>query len=188
MDNKKIELINKAIKNDTASLVQLIKEEQNNIYTTLYYLKKDSNDINDIVQNVLIKLTKKISQLKNPNNFKAWLNQIIINTYYDYLRKNKKNKIKENFINDDEKSMLEVPDYSSNPQEEILNSELDYIIKSTIENLPMHYKIPIALREIQGLSYDEISQVTKTSIGTVKSRIARARTMIKDKITKYSEG
>lgn len=189
MDDIKHELINKARSGDKQALVDLIKQEQNNIYTTLFYLKKDNNDINDLAQNVLIKLSKKITQLKNPNYFKTWLNQIIVNTYYDYLRKKKKNSL--NILinnNDDEKSMLEVPDYSSNPQDEILNSELDYIIKTTIENLPLHYKIPIALREIQGLSYDEISNITKTSIGTVKSRIARARTMIKDRINKYSKG
>lgn len=187
MDDNKIELIDKARRGDRKALVNLIKKEQNNIYTTLFYLKKDSSDISDIAQNVLIKLSKKISQLKNPNNFKTWLNQIIVNTYYDYLRKKKKNLAKAQLINNDEELMLEVPDYTTNPQEEILNSELDYIIKTTIESLPLHYKIPIALREIQGLSYDEISNVTKTSIGTVKSRIARARTLIKDRINKYSK-
>lgn len=187
MDDNKLELINKARLGDKQALVDLIKEEQNNIYTTLFYLKKDNNDINDISQNVLIKLSRKINQLKNPNNFKTWLNQIIINTYYDYLRKKKKTALKVQLIDNDEEKMLEVPDYTTNPQDEILKSELDYVIKNAIENLPLHYKIPIALREIQGLSYDEISNVTKTSIGTVKSRIARARGMIKDRINKYSK-
>ena len=87
----------------------------------------------------------------------------------------------------DDETEFEIPDYKTNPQDRILYTELDYIIKNTIENLPMHYKIPIALREIQGLSYDEISDITKTSIGTVKSRIARARAMIKEKVDKYSK-
>ncbi len=186
MDKEKYNLIEKASNNDKKALIQLIKQEQNNIYTTLFYLKKDSNEINDIAQNVLLKLSKNITRLKNPTNFKTWLNQIIVNSYYDYLRKNKKNTAL-NIIKNEDESMYEVPDYSENPQNKILNSELDFVIKTSIENLPLHYKIPIALREIQGLSYDEISNVTKTSIGTVKSRIARARAMIKDKITRYSK-
>ena len=64
----------------------------------------------------------------------------------------------------------------------------ELIIKNAIENLPIQYKIPITLREIQGLSYDEISAITKTSIGTVKSRISRARAKIKDDIDKYTRG
>lgn len=187
MDDKKLELIKNAIKKDKQALIQLIKEEQNNIYTTLFYLKKDENELNDILQNVLIKLSNKITQLKNPLYFKTWLNQIIVNTYYDYLRKAKRSAKNTISIKEDAESVFEIPDYNSNPQDEILNSELDYIIKTSIENLPLHYKIPIALREIQGLSYDEISNVTKTSIGTVKSRIARARAMIKDRINKYSK-
>ena len=91
-------------------------------------------------------------------------------------------------IKNDDSSAIEVPDYDSNPQETILNNELDLIIKTSIENLPLHYKIPITLREIQGLSYDEISNITNTTIGTVKSRIARARAIIKDDINKYSRG
>lgn len=186
MDDTKINLILKAQKGDKNALSKLIKEEQNNIYSTLYYLKKDEVDVSDIMQDVLIKLSKKIKQLKNPQYFKTWLNQIIINSYYDYLRKIKK-KIKTVHLekNDEEKEQ-EIPDDTPNPQDILLNLELDYIIKNSIEKLPMHYKIPITLREIQGLSYKEISDITKSTIGTVKSRIARARTIIKDKINNYT--
>lgn len=179
-------LIKNAQKGDKGSLEKLIKQEQAGIFATLYYLKKDMIDISDLAQEVLLKLSKKITQLKNPNNFKMWLNQIVINSYYDYLRKNKKYKKEFLSSNNEDEIMLEIPDYSNNPSDSILNNELDYIIKTSINNLPLQYKIPIALREIQGLSYDEISDITKTSLGTVKSRIARARAKIKDDIIKYS--
>lgn len=188
MDEKKIKLITRAIANDRNAVIQLIKEEQNNIYTTLYYLKKDENELLDIMQDVLIKLCRKISQLKNPQYFKTWLNQIILNSYYDYLRKNKKKIAALNLTKDEDGNMPDIADFDSNPQEKMLNNELDFIIKHSIQNLPMHYKIPITLREIQGLSYDEISNITNTTIGTVKSRIARARNIIKEDITKYARG
>ncbi len=188
MNEDKIEIIKRAIKADKLALIELIKQEQDNIYATLFYMKKDENDIADIMQDVLIKLSKKITQLKNPKYFKTWLNQIIINSYYDYLRKNKKKSTEVPLIKNDDSSAIEVPDYDSNPQETVLNNELDLIIKTSIENLPLHYKIPITLREIQGLSYDEISNITNTTVGTVKSRIARARAIIKDDINKYSRG
>ena len=186
MDKDKQDLINRAVKNDKNALIELIKQEQNNIYSTLYYLKKDDNDISDIMQDILIKLSKKISNLKNPNNFKSWLNQIIINSYYDYLRKNKKNAQSINLSSNDDGQDYDIADFDSNPQDKLIKRELDLIIKNSIQNLPLHYKIPITLREIQGLTYDEISNITNTSIGTVKSRIARARNMIRDDINKYS--
>ena len=189
MDEKLISLIKKAQNGDRQALSELIKTEQNNIYTTLFYLKKDDNELMDILQNILIKLSQKIGQLKNPQYFKTWLNQIIVNTYYDYLRKNKKNydALIKSPLSENKKEENDVPDETFNPQNRILYSELDCIIKTSIENLPIHYKIPITLREIQGLSYDEISNITKTSVGTVKSRIARARAKIKDDIDKYAK-
>lgn len=188
MDDKKIKLIKSAMANDKNAIIQLIKQEQNNIYTTLFYLKKDENELLDIMQDVLIKLSRKITKLKNPLSFKTWLNRIIINSYYDYLRKNKKKITSLDSASDEEGNISDVADFESNPSEEVLNRELDLIIKNSIQNLPLHYKIPIALREIQGLSYDEISNITKTTIGTVKSRIARARSIIKEDINKYAKG
>ena len=188
MNEDKISTIKAAQKGDKLALIKLIKQEQNNIYSTLFYLKKDEIDLLDIMQDILIKISRKIRQLKNPDNFKTWLNQIVLNSYYDYLRKIKnrpKNINLEKFSDD---SQLELPDYSSNPQDRILYSELDFIIKNAIQNLPNHYKIPITLREIQGLSYDEISDITKTTVGTVKSRIARARALIKNDINRYTKG
>lgn len=185
MNDEKYFLIKKAQNGNKNAIEKLIKEEQPKISATLIYLKKDTRDINDLTQEILLKLSKKITQLKNPNNFKTWLNQIVLNSYYDYLRKNKKRNSEYILNNKDEEAMFEIPDYTTNPQESILNNELDFVIKTSINNLPIQYKIPITLREIQGLSYGEISNITKTSIGTIKSRISRARAKIKDDLNKY---
>lgn len=184
MDENELNLVKRAIKGDKFALREIIKLEQNNIYSTLFYLKKDENDIADIMQNVLLKLTLKISGLKNPSYFKTWLNKIIVNTYYDYLRKIKKSL---RFTSEFESVSASIPDTVPSIQESILKKEMDRIIKRSIAILPLHYKIPITLREIQGLSYEDISNITNTSIGTVKSRIARARGIIKNELIKYSK-
>lgn len=186
MDNEKYNLIIEAKNGNKASLEKLLKAEQKNIKGMLFYLSKDIKDISDIMQEILVKISKKIYQLKNPNSFKTWLNQIVINSFYDYLRKEKRRDFELQLKRKDEEVFLETPDYSTNPSDSILNNELDYIVKTSISNLPIHYKIPITLREIQGLSYEEISNVTNSTIGTVKSRIARARAMIKNDIDRYT--
>lgn len=189
MQDHKLQLVKAASLGDKNALEKLIRLEQKNIYSMLFYLKKDDNEISDILQNILIKLSSKITKLKNPLSYKVWLNQIVVNTYYDYLRKNKKiiKPISINTDNDSEKYVFDIPDDKLNPQITILNEEIDVIIKNSIQNLPQHYKIPLTLREIQGLSYDEISNITKTSLGTVKSRISRARTIIQTEINKYAK-
>ena len=156
------ELVLEAKNGNKKALETLLKQQEKNIKATLFYLKKDDLDLADLTQEVLFKINNKITQLKNPKLFKTWLNQVILNSYYDYLRKNKK------FKNDTQIDKIDVPDFNSNPQDRILNNELDFIIKTSISTLPIHYKIPITLREIQGLSYDEISSITNTTIQNIQ--------------------
>ena len=182
MKKEEIELILDAQRGNKEALEKIIKNEQNNIYTTIFYLKQNDRDVYDIMQNVLIKIVQKIHQLKNPDLFKTWLNKIILHTYYDYMRKNK-NDFKNKSISE---INTDIVDFKYNPSDDALYSELDFKIKQTISNMPIHYKIPIALREIQGLSYETISSITNTSVGTIKSRIARARGIIKNEIKRYT--
>ena len=186
MDNDQISLIEKAKNNNKEALGRLLRQIQGNIYSMLFYLDKNENELLDLTQDILLKVSKKIYQLKNPMYFKSWLNQIIINSYYDYLRKEKSKK-KYYEKNLDEK-IFEIPDNKGNLTQNIINDELDLIIKTSINNLPIKYKIPITLRELEGLSYNEISDITNTSIGTVKSRISRARAKIKEDITRFEKG
>ena len=80
---------------------------------------------------------------------------------------------------------FEIPDNSTCPQNCVLNDELDLVIKKSIDRLKEPFKMAIVMREIQGLSYDEIARATNSSIGTVKSRIARARCKLQEYIKPY---
>ena len=71
------------------------------------------------------------------------------------------------------------------PSEKCLSIELEDIIRTEINNLPKNFKIAIVLREFQGLSYEEIAQITKSNVGTVKSRISRARTKLQESLKNY---
>ena len=129
------------------------------------------------------KVVSKIKTLKNPKFFKTWLNRIILNCYYDYMRKIKR---KSEFIKSEEIS-VNIEDGRVSILNNILSKEMDNVIKKSILTMPNHYKIPITLREIQGLSYEDISNITHVSVGTVKSRIARARGIIRNEIEKYKK-
>ena len=144
------------------------------------------DEISDLVQEILFKVAKNIKKLKNPKTFRAWLNQITIRQFYDSLRKKQRTPIKITLENDyDDKKEIEIPDTSINPMGCILNDELDLVIKKSIDKLKEPFKMTIVMRELQGLSYDEIAQATNSSIGTVKSRIARARCKLQEYIKPY---
>lgn len=183
------DLVVLAQKDDYKALGMLIKRVQKDVFATLAYLSRNDDKVYDLTQDVLLKLAKNIQVLKNPKCFKSWLNQIITNTYYDSLRKNKKNpeviSIDCTENPQDITFKIELVDTKVKPIEKCISTECENYIKSAIRQLPEPFKIAIILREFQGLSYDEIALATNTTVGTVKSRIARARTKLQEVLKNY---
>ena len=184
------ELIVLSQKNDLKALEELLRREQKNIYTAFTYLDKKRENVSDLTQEALMRVTKNIHTLKNPKTFKSWLNQIVTNLFYDDLRKASK---RPEIISIDETEpdgmtnpiKNQIPDKKCKPPEKCMSSELERIIKAEIQNLPEPFRIAIILRELQGLSYEEIAEATNSSIGTVKSRIARARGKLQEELKSY---
>ena len=185
------ELIVLSQKNDLKALEELLRREQKNIFTTFSYLSKKRENVADLTQEALLRNTKNIHTLKNPKTFKSWTNQIVTNLFYDELRKTSKRpeiiSIDENIEQDGMTNPIrtQIPDKKCKPHEKCMSSELENIIKNEIQNLPEPFRIAILLREFQGLSYEEIAIATNSSLGTVKSRIARARGKLQEELKPY---
>jgi RNA polymerase sigma-70 factor (ECF subfamily) len=183
------ELVLPSQNNDFKALEELIRKIQADVFATLSYMVKNNDNISDLTQEILLKVAKNIQKLKNPKCLKGWLNQIITNTYYDYIRKNK--KIPETISIDytceplNFSLKVEIPDKKTKPIEKCITSECEKMIKSAIHQLPERFRIAIILREFQGLSYDEIAKLTNSSLGTVKSRISRARIKLQETLKNY---
>jgi len=174
------ELIELAKEDDFKALGEIIRLIQKDVYTTLSYLVNDKSSVADLTQNVLIKVAKNIKSLQETERFNAWLNRIISNVYYDELRKQKNVGL---YISLDDESYLELKDETGScPAEKCAATEIDKLVKKSILNLPIHLKIPIILRELAGLTYQEIANITHASLGTVKSRIARARNILQNEL------
>lgn len=181
------ELVLLSQKSDYRALEELIRREQKNIFATFSYLTKARENIADLTQEALMRMARGLVNLRNPKTFKSWLNQIVTNLFYDELRKSTRAPQLISIDNDpnDEGYTTQIPDYRHKPAERAMSSELDNVIKNEIRNLPEHFRIAIILRELQGLSYEEIAEATHTTIGTVKSRIARARGKLQDGLKHY---
>ena len=183
------DLILSAQENDFDALEELIKREQKNIYTAFCYLGASKENIADLTQDALLRMSKGIKNLKNPRTFKSWLGRIITNLFYDELRKKKKTPDSvsiESFNNPDgDECPLCICDNTHRPDDKTMEKELSVLIRKNIRALPEHFRIVIILRELQGLSYEEIAVITKTNVGTVKSRISRARNRLKETLKPY---
>lgn len=183
-------LVKLAAQDDFEALEELVKRNQDSVYASFYYLSSDCQDIMDLTQEALLKMAKNIKKLKDPSKFKPWLNQIVTRIFYDHIRsKNRKLKTVPIDKKDDDEhdrfNVAEVPCKECTPEESSLNSELNCVIEKSIQKLPDSFKLAIVLREFQGLSYEEIADITNTNIGTVKSRIARARNKLQEDLKAY---
>lgn len=185
------DLICTAQSDDYDALEELIKREQKNVYASFCYLGADKECVSDLTQEALFRMSKNIKTLKNPKLFKSWLGQIVSNLFYDELRKKQRTpdtlSIDTYWHNDEENEncVLNICDNTLKPDDKTLGRELTDLIKETICALPANFRLVIILRELQGLSYEEIAEITKTNVGTVKSRIARARSKMQEYLKPY---
>lgn len=167
---------------DIKALEELIRRIQKNIFAMFNYMTDKRQDTADLTQEALLKIAKNIKSLHDVKHFKSWVNHIVANTYYDFVQKHKYDKN----IDTNEDKLLEIKDkIGCEPGEKCLFSEMDKIIKAALLNLPNTLRITILLREYEGLSYEEISKITNTSLGTVKSRISRARVKLQQQLKEF---
>ena len=175
-------IIKLAQSGDMKGMEELIRRIQKNVFGMFDYLTEKRQDVADLTQEALLKTARCITSLKDTHCFKSWLNHIITNTYYDYTRKHANDKN----IDVNEDKLLEIKDkIGCEPGEKCLFSEMDKIIKFALLSLPENLRIAIVLREYEGLSYDDISKLINTTIGTVKSRISRARGKLQQQLKEF---
>ncbi|MBR6127175.1 sigma-70 family RNA polymerase sigma factor [bacterium] len=181
--NKDFEsIISSAQKGDIKALEELLRRIQRNVFGMFSYLTEKRQDVADLTQDALLKTAKCLPSLKEPKCFKSWLNHIVTNIYHDYLRKHASDEK----IEHDSNKILEIKDkIGCEPGEKCLFSEMDKLIRAALLSLPQKLRIVIVLREYEGLSYEDISKITDTSLGTVKSRISRARLKLQNALKEF---
>ena len=167
---------------DIKALEELIRRIQKNVFGMFSYLSEKRQDAADLTQEALLKTVKCIKSLKDIHCFKSWLNHIITSTYYDFTKKHQNDEK----VDYDEDKLLELKDkIGCEPGEKCLFAEIDTIIRFALLSLPENLRVVIVLREYEGLSYEDISKITNTTIGTVKSRISRARLKLQKQLKEF---
>lgn len=177
------DIIVKAQNGDISAFEVLISEHKNNVYKTAFAMVQNHHDASDISQIAFIKAYQNISKFNFKSSFSTWLYRITVNSCLDEIRKRKRSNELSQSIDDDE-NPFEIEDSSATPEESYEKKELKKLVWKKINLLSDKYKKVIIYRDINGLSYDEIAKIEGCSIGTVKSRINRARMALKELILK----
>jgi RNA polymerase sigma-70 factor (ECF subfamily) len=168
---------------------ELLRRYQPLVDKILYHLAPEWQDRSDLAQEVWIRVYRNIKRLQEPAKFRSWLSRITTNLFYDELRKRKRVSpplsLDAPLTLDDGTIDWELPTDTPGPEEELSTREFYDRLRDAIAELPEVFRITIVLREIEGLSYEEIAEITGVSLGTVKSRIARARQRLQLELQKY---
>jgi len=182
MDEREKALIQKAKMGDEKSFEALILGCQGRAYNIALRYLHNEEDALDALQESFIKIYRHLNKFKEDSRFDTWVYRIVVNTCNDILRKNSNSKITDsiNKIDDEKEAVIDIPDTSSSPEEVIVKKEkTDYILQC-LEKLNTDQKEVILLRDIQGFTYEEFSDILQCSIGTVKSRINRSRLRLRE--------
>ena len=177
-----VELVERCQQGDMQAFNRLVMQYQNLVYNFLYRLSPRLQDAEDLAQNVFIKVYRSIKKLKDPRQFKSWLHRIAVSVYIDEQRRRK--TMKERIVSD-EQALTVHPDPDATPGEQIVLQEFQEHLQNAIDHLPEEFRLAIVLREIQGLSYEEIATALQCSIGTVRSRIFRGRQLLRSMLKSY---
>jgi RNA polymerase sigma-70 factor (ECF subfamily) len=159
---------------DLEGFEMLVKKYQNMVVNVVYSLIGNSHDAEDLAQDVFMKVYHNIGNFRGEAKFSSWLYRITVNSTYDHLRRSK-----QKLVSIDEFENFDIPD--TKEAQDVLAKEL---VQQALTKIPYEYRSALVLKEIEGLSYQEIAEALKISIGTVESRIFRGRSMLKDILVK----
>jgi RNA polymerase sigma-70 factor (ECF subfamily) len=184
------ELILKCKNGNVEAFEELVLKYQRQIYTVAYRFMGNHEDASDLAQEAFIKAYKSIDRFRGESSLKTWLYHIVANVCRDELRKRKKGQVLslDAPISTEEGEITrQTEDWTYAPDLIYESKEAQYFIQEAINQLTPEYKEVIILREIQGFSYEEIAQHLGCSLGTIKSRLNRARKAMRDLLIKRRE-
>lgn len=176
-------LVERVQQGDKKAFNLLVSRYQNRV-SGLLTRYVSPNDIPDVVQESFIKAYRSIGAFRGDSAFYTWLYRIAVNTAKNYLTAQGRRPPNEDILAEEAESY----DVGSNlrdvatPENEMLSNELKKIVFDTIKGLQEDLRTAITLREIEGLSYEEIAEIMECPVGTVRSRIFRAREIIESRV------
>ena len=171
------ELVRAAAGGDTEAFERLVRTYENKIYHLALRMCGSSEEASDIAQEAFLAAWRGLPSFRGEANFATWLYRLTSNAAIDYLRRQKKER--GDMSLDDEDLGLDAVDPGPGPQDAAERTEVRTAVAAGLQQLSEGHRQVLVLREIQGLSYEEIADVLEVDLGTVKSRISRARTALR---------
>lgn len=172
------ELIARLQKRDEAAFEELIRQYEKKVYTLCFRMCGNSEDAEEAAQDAFLALWRGIDRFRQESSLSTWIYRLATNACIDTLRRRKKQSGSVSL--DDEELFVDAVDTSPQPQETVEHRETQKLLQEGLSALPGEYRKVLILREIEGLSYTEIAESASIELGTVKSRISRGRSLLRN--------
>ncbi|MEN6372027.1 MAG: sigma-70 family RNA polymerase sigma factor [Armatimonadota bacterium] len=183
-------LIQRCKQGDIRAFNELVGRYEKRVFNFAYRMSGNYDDANDVSQEAFIRVFNAINTFRGDANFTTWLYRIVTNVYLDERKKQKSHMHTslEDYIELEENTVTrQIEDGNPTPDRVVEAGERNDLLNNAIQQLPEYQKIMVILYHTQNKSYDEIAQIMKLPIGTVKSRLNRARIALKEKLEPIRE-
>lgn len=183
--NVEREILRKVKSGDINAFEEIVKSYEKKICQTIYFMLKDESIVEDVAQEVFIKIYKNLNKFNEQSSLYTWIYRITMNACYDEIKREQKIKMFSTHIEmDDHDEEIEIVDESQNVENIVEDKFERQQLVDAIKRLPAEARALIVLRDIRGFSYWEISDMLKMKLGTVKSKISRARLALRNELLK----
>ena len=170
------ELVHSARKGDSMAFGELMQAHQDKIYTLCYRMTSNAEDAADLTQEVFLSAWRSLSRFQEQSSFGTWIYRMATNASIDFLRREKRRQVLSMTMEEDsEERQAQVPDERYSPHRLLEQKEARQAVADALAALSPEHRQVLVLREMEGLSYQEIGQLLGLKEGTIKSLITRAR-------------
>jgi RNA polymerase sigma-70 factor, ECF subfamily len=186
-------LIKRCQANDAAAFNEIVSRYKNRVHNYVCRMIGSGLDAEDLTQETFVRAYMSIHSFQSRASLNTWLYRIATNICIDFSRKTGRVKalttsLQREDCDDDYDTEREFPDERYDPQNQFLNKELGVHLQAALTALPDKLRTVVLLYDIEGLPYDEISQIVECPLGTVKSRLFNARASLREKLAPYVSG
>ncbi len=183
MDLTDAELVRLSTNGNEEAFEKLLDKYEGKIFNLAYRMLGNVEDAEDATQDAFMKAYSSLSGFRGDSSFSTWLYRIAKNVCLDEIRRRQRNPVHslDKPIKTDEGDQLErqIEDDSPTPEDTIVTNEQQVVIEKAMQKLPAHHRTVIIFRDIEGFSYSQIAEILDVKLGTVKSRLYRARNNLK---------
>lgn len=184
-------LVERVTAGDQGAFEELYNRYRHKVFFLSYRMTGNTSDAEDLCQEIFIQVLRKIGSFEGRSSFSTWLYRVATNRSRDFLRKKKRTP---NLVSHDDQMVESDPvdhpgdrENTGEPETRALSSEAQALVQDALLELPVNLRTPLVLHELEGFQYQEIARMLRLPVGTVKSRIFRARIKLAEILEPHKE-